>query len=118
MTKFEWPTFNRKFETSVRRKANGRLLSLVCSKCEHLLEAKLFTDCHAEKALWAGRKCTRCFIEHGGHVLGDFTVGRVDCFGCVGCLQSKLLDDGDWSYESEAAIFGCKVTISAKGAPQ
>ena len=31
-----------------------------------------------KRFFWAGRKCARCFIEHGGHVLGDFTVGGVD----------------------------------------
>ena len=38
--KSEWLTFNRKVRD---------LLSLVCSKCEQLFEAKLFTDYHAKK---------------------------------------------------------------------
>ncbi len=100
MTKAEWATFNKNFESGVRRK-HGVLQSLACSKCHTLQESGCFSDDQVLRAFGMGRKCLTCLIKRGGRDFGNFDVGGVESFGCVGCIQARPLDDevhiqGSW----------------------
>lgn len=113
MTKAEWATFNMKFESGVRRK-HGVLQSLACSTCHTLQESGCFSDDHVLRAFGMGRKCLTCLIKRGGRDFGNFDVGGVESFGCVGCNQARPLDEevlaqGSWGCRWELQYRWCSL---------
>lgn len=91
MTKTEWATFNKNFETGVRRKrgiSHGKFLSLACPGCKTLLSPSCFADDQARKAFSGGRKCITCYIKKSNYS-DHFTIGGKQYFGCVLCERAR-----------------------------
>lgn len=98
MRKLEWLQFNREFEARLRRgkaKTEGRLLSLACFYCNKIYSKNLFSDEQARKSWGTGRKCITCQIILWGRKPKTFLIGGIEHFGCVGCLQAKMLEEED-----------------------
>lgn len=94
----EWQVFNQEFENIRRRgkaQAEGRLLSLACSKCDKVFASELFSDKQARRSFGANRMCVTCQTRSWGKRSRNFAINGVEHFGCVGCLQAKILGEED-----------------------
>ena len=116
MNPVEWREWNKDFETRIRRRKKGQLLSFACCKCHKVLGPTHFSDEQKRKSFapgkkfWNGRRCLRCGILRSRWGSSVFRIDGVNHFGCVGCLQAKKLhvEDKYWTEgiedEAEAPI--------------